>query len=97
MELYLIQGLSLLTFTIGLYGIMTSKGGIKTLISIEILLNSSLINLVAMGQYSSAPLVLAIFVIAVSVIESAVGLSLMLAVYRKFGKISIQSLREMRN
>ncbi|MCL4342993.1 MAG: NADH-quinone oxidoreductase subunit K, partial [Candidatus Thermoplasmatota archaeon] len=35
---------------------MTSAGGIKTLISIEVLLNSALINLVAMGQYSSEPL-----------------------------------------
>lgn len=97
MELYLIQMLSLLTFTIGLYGVMTSAGGIKTLISIEVLLNSALINLVAMGQYSSEPLILAVFVIAVSVVESVVGLSLMVAVYRKFGKISLQTLREMRD
>ena len=97
MELYFVQLLSLLTFTIGLYGVMTSMGGIKTLISIEILLNSALINLVALAQYSSEPLVLAIFVIAISVVESVVGLSLMMAVYRKFGKVSLHSLREMRD
>ncbi|MCL4315048.1 MAG: NADH-quinone oxidoreductase subunit NuoK [Candidatus Thermoplasmatota archaeon] len=97
MELFLIQGLTLLLFTIGLYGVMTAKTGIKTLISIEILLNSALVNLVALGYRSSQPLVLALFVIAISVVESAVGLSIMLAVYRKFGRITIQSLREMRD
>ena len=98
MELMLVSVLSLILFTIGLYGVMTSNVGIKMLISIEILLNSAILNLVGVASdfYSSQPLIMALFVIAIGVIESVVGASLLSAIYRKYGKISISLLKEIK-
>ncbi|BAB60274.1 NADH dehydrogenase I chain H [Thermoplasma volcanium GSS1] len=93
---------ALLLFTIGLYGVMTSRVGIKMLISIEIMINSAILSIIGIGSYfySSSvqidPYVFALFAIAIGVVESAVGLGLLVIVYRKFGKIDISLLKEIR-
>lgn len=98
MQLMLVSVLSLILFSVGLYGVMTSNVGIKMLISIEILLNSAILNLVGVASdyYSSQPLILALFVIAIGVVESVIGASLLSAIYRKYGKISISLLKEIK-
>ncbi len=90
------QTLSLLLFCVGLYGVMTSKIGIKMLISLEIMINSAVLNLISVAGASSDPLVLALFVIAIAAVESVVGFSLLVAIYRKFGKVDIPLLSEIK-
>ncbi|MGC8608380.1 MAG: NADH-quinone oxidoreductase subunit NuoK [Thermoplasmata archaeon] len=81
---------------------MTSKVGIKMLISIEVMINSAILNLVGIGSYfyttqiDISPYVFALFAIAIGVIESAVGLALLVAVHRKYGKIDISLIKEIR-
>ena len=41
------ETLSLILFCVGLYGVMTSKVGIKMLISLEIMINSAVLNLIS--------------------------------------------------
>lgn len=98
MELFLVSVLSLILFSIGLYGVMTSNVGLKMLISIEILLNSAMLNLigVAANYSTSDPLIMALFVIAIAAVESVVGVSILTAVYRKYGKVSISLLKEIK-
>ncbi|WP_393970907.1 NADH-quinone oxidoreductase subunit NuoK [Oxyplasma meridianum] len=98
MLILLVAMLSLILFTIGLYGVMTSNIGIKMMISIEILINSGILNMVAVGSYyySSQPMLMALFSIAIGVVESVIGMSLLSAIYRKFGKISISLLKEIK-
>ncbi|WP_297215665.1 NADH-quinone oxidoreductase subunit NuoK [Thermoplasma sp.] len=97
-----ISFVAILLFAIGLYGVITSRVGIKMLISIEIMINSAILNLIGIGSYFYAgsgtisPYVFALFAIAIGVIESAVGLGLLIAVYHRFGKIDISLLREIR-
>jgi NADH:ubiquinone oxidoreductase subunit K len=90
--------LSLILFIIGLYGVMTSNVGIKMLISIEILINSAILNLVIVAIYYSTvqPIVMALMGIAIGAVESVIGLSLLSATFRRFGKIAISLLREIR-
>ena len=90
------QTLSLLLFCVGLYGVMTSKIGIKMLISLEIMINSAVLNLISVAGASSDPLVLALFAIAIAAVESVVGFSLLVAIYRKFGKVDIPLLSEIK-
>ncbi len=94
----MIQIFALALFTIGIYGVMTSKLGIKMLISVEVMLNSAIFSLVsaAMGTGNVTPLVMALFTIAIAAVESAVGISLLVSIYRKFGKIDISLLQEIR-
>ncbi len=90
------QVLSLLLFCAGLYGVMSSKIGIKMLISIEIMINSAVLGLISVAAGSADPIVLALFVIAIAAIESVVGISLLIAVYRKFGQVDIPLLSEIK-
>ncbi len=98
MEQFLVQLVALALFTVGLYGIMVSKVGIKMLVSVEILLNGAILSLVstAIGSGTVSPLVMALFTIAIAAVESAVGISILVSIYRKFGKIDISLLKEIR-
>ena len=76
MPLIIPQTVALLLFCIGLYGVMSSKVGIKMLISLEIMINSAVLNLISVAGSLPDPIVLALFVIAIAAIESVVGFSL---------------------
>lgn len=90
--------LSLILFSIGLYGVMTSNIGIKMLISIEILINAAILNLVmvAIAESTISPILMALFGIAIGAVESVIGLSLLTATYRRVGKVAIALLKEIR-
>ncbi len=81
---YLILGAIL--FCIGLYGAVTKKNAISVFMSIELMLNSVNINLVAFNHYLKPEVlaghVFAIFIIAVAACEVAVGLAIILLLYR---------------
>ncbi len=98
MEIFLVSVLSLILFSIGLYGVMTSNIGIKMLISIEILINAAILNLVmvAIAYGNIDPILMALFGIAIGAVESVVGLSLLTATYRKFGRVAIALLKEIK-
>lgn len=98
MEIFLVSILSLILFAIGLYGIMTSNIGIKMLISIEILINAAILNLVmvAIAYSDISPILMALFGIAIGAVESVIGLSLLTATYRKVGRVAIALLKEIK-
>jgi len=76
--------LSALLFTIGLFGIASRKNMITVLMSIELVLNSVNLNLVAFSYQLSdlTGQVFAIFTITVAAGEAAVGLGILIAVFR---------------
>jgi NADH-quinone oxidoreductase subunit K len=78
--LYLGTGL----FTIGVIGVLTRRNVIIILMSIELILNAVNINLVAFSQmyHSVSGQVFAIFVITDAAAEAAVGLGLIIALFR---------------
>ncbi len=96
MNIVIVNLLALILFVIGLYGVMTSKVGIKMLFSIEIMINSAILSLIAVAGVSMQPIVLALFAIAVAVVESAVGISLLVALKRIYGEVNITLLGELR-
>lgn len=98
MEIFVVTLLSLVLFTIGLYGIMTSNIGIKMMISIEIVINAAILNLVlvAISSNTISPILLALFGIAIGAVESVIGLSLLTVTYRKVGKVAISLLKEIK-
>ena len=79
---YLFLGTAL--FTIGAIGVLTRRNVIVILMSIELILNAVNINLVAFSRYFQAVdgQVFAIFVITAAAAEAAVGLGLIIALFR---------------
>jgi NADH-quinone oxidoreductase subunit K len=75
---------SFLLFTIGIFGIAARKNMITVLMSIELVLNSVNINLVAFSYQLSdlTGQIFAIFTITVAAGEAAVGLGILIALFR---------------
>ncbi len=74
-------------FCVGLYGVLVRKNAIAILMGIELMLNSININLIAFWRYRSpdgiAGQAFAIIVFAVAAAEVAVGLALIISIYRR--------------
>ncbi len=83
--------LAAVLFCIGIYGVLVRKNGVLVLMSIELILNSVNINLVAFGAYNQdlAGQVFALFVIAVAAAEVGVGLAIVLLIYRNRRSIDV--------
>ncbi|MCL4312354.1 MAG: NADH-quinone oxidoreductase subunit NuoK [Candidatus Thermoplasmatota archaeon] len=98
MNIIYILFLSMILFTIGIYGVMTSKVGMKVIISLEIVLNSALLDVVGVASlyYSTSVVVFSLFVIAIGVIESAVGIAIFTLISKKYGKINISLLGDIK-
>ncbi len=78
--------LSAVLFSIGLYGALTKRNALVILMCIELMLNAVNITMVAFSSYVVPTLltgqVFAIFVMVVAAAEVAVGLAVILAIYR---------------
>jgi NADH-quinone oxidoreductase subunit K len=74
-------------FCIGLYGVLARRNAVAILLSIELMLNAVNINLVAFWRYLQPGLMngqaFAIVVFAVAGAEAAVGLALIISIYRR--------------
>ncbi len=92
MTLYHFLILSVLLFSIGLYGVLSRRNILSVLMSIELMFNAANINFVAFNYFRYPGQVwgmgFAIFVITLAAAEAVVGLSLILAGARHFGSSS---------
>ncbi len=91
LEHYLI--IAAILFVIGLYGALTRRNAVIILMCIELMLNAVNITMVAFSRYVVPELltgqVFAIFIMVVAAAEVAVGLAIILAIYR--GLVSIDT------
>ncbi len=76
--------LSAVLFAIGLYGVLAKRNAVVILMSIEIMLNAVNIALVAFSRYGHllTGQVFVIFIMVVAAAEVAVGLAIIIAIYR---------------
>lgn len=96
--LYLYLLVSAIMFTIGSYGIITQRSGIKILMCIELLLNSANLNLVAFSSFNgnAAGQVFAIFSIAIAAAEAAIGFAILVALFRVRDTINLDNINILR-
>lgn len=95
---------SSLLFSIGAYGVLTRRNAIVVLMCIEIMLNSANINLVMFSSYHSvlhtgadpSGQVFTLFSIAIAAAEVAVGLAILLSVYRRYQTIEVDKINILR-
>ncbi len=95
--MYLVQFLLLssILFCIGVYGVLARRNAVLVLMSIELILNSVNINLIAFGAFNGAAIpaeVFALFIIAVAAAEVGVGLALVLTIYRNSKSIDLHQV-----
>jgi NADH-quinone oxidoreductase subunit K len=76
--------LAAVLFVIGLFGVLTRRNTVGILLGIELMLNAVNINLVAFARFNgdAAGLIFTVFTICITVAEIAVGLALVIVIFR---------------
>lgn len=95
---YLILGAIL--FCIGLYGALSKKNAVIVLLSIELMLNAVNLNLVAFAKLGVHPSltgqIFSLFTITVAAAEAAVGIAILIALYRNMGTSDVTEMDTMK-
>lgn len=87
--------LATLLFSIGIYGVLTRRHAVALLLSIELMANAANIAFVAFAALRGGPgEVLVLFALAITVSEVAVGLALVLLLYRRYGDTVLDLAQE---
>ncbi len=96
LEAYIL--LSATLFTIGVVGVLTRRNAIIILMSIEIMLNAVNLSLVAFSAYlgNAEGQLLVFFVMAVAAAEAAVGLAIVIALFRAQQTVYVDEVNLMR-
>jgi NADH-quinone oxidoreductase subunit K len=98
LEAYLLVAAAL--FCIGLYGVLARKNAIAMLMGVELMLNAVNLNLLAFWRFinpgTSAGLAFVAFVFVVAAAEAAVGLALIISVYRNTKSVDPEKLDQMK-
>jgi NADH:ubiquinone oxidoreductase subunit K len=92
---------SALLFSIGLAGALTRRNAILVLVGIELMLNAANLNFIAFWRYGPNPealtgVMFAIFAIGVAAAEAAVGLALIISIYRHYKTTNLDQIDSMR-
>lgn len=87
-----------LLFIIGLYGVLTRTNAIMILMSVEIMLNAANVNFIAFASFYGDVngQAFALFSIAIAAAEVAIGLAILLALFRKRGTIELDRIKLLR-
>jgi NAD(P)H-quinone oxidoreductase subunit 4L len=81
-------------FCVGIYGLVTSRNAVRVLMSIELMLNAVNLNLMSFSNYIDSTeikgQVFTVFVIAIAAAEAAVGLAIVLSIYRNRDTVDME-------
>jgi NADH-quinone oxidoreductase subunit K len=90
--------LAAMLFGIGLIGVLTKRNALVVMMSVELMLNAANLTFLAFArqQGNGGGHAIAFFVIAVAAAEAAVGLAIVIAIYRTRGSVNIDEVRELR-
>ncbi|MDH4223704.1 MAG: NADH-quinone oxidoreductase subunit NuoK [candidate division Zixibacteria bacterium] len=92
--------LSALLFCIGIFGVLTRRNAIGILMSIELLFNAVNINFVAFARFINPQeitgQIFTIFVITVAAAEAAVGLAIIILIYRQHKGVEVDRVNIMK-
>jgi NADH-quinone oxidoreductase subunit K len=90
---------SLLVFLCGVFTVLTRRNAIGVLMGVELILNSANINYIAFSRYSGGGYdgqVFSVFVIMLAAAEAAIGLAIVLGIYRQFETIDVEATDTLR-
>lgn len=92
---------SALLFSVGLVGALTRRNAILVLVGIELMLNAANLNFIAFWRFSEQPsaltgMLFVLFSIGVAAAEAAVGLALVIAIYRHYRTANVDEVDRLR-
>ena len=92
---------SIAMFSIGFIAVLTRKHAIFILIGIELMITAACLNFIAFWRFAPPPaqptgVMVAIFAIAIAAAEAAVGLALVIAVYRHRGATNVEKMDSLK-
>jgi NADH-quinone oxidoreductase subunit K len=90
--------LAAILFTIGLSGVLMKRNALIVMMSVELMLNAANLTFLAFARHSGSISghAIAFFVIAVAAAEAAVGLAVIIAIYRTRGGVNVDEVRALR-
>ncbi|AKU07084.1 MULTISPECIES: NADH-quinone oxidoreductase subunit NuoK [Haloferax] len=90
--------LSAAVFCIGVFGLLTRRNALLFLMSVELMLNAANINLVAFSLYwgNVTGQTFTLFTLALAAAEVAVGIGIILVLYRNFDDVDVTNATTMR-
>ncbi len=90
--------LAAVLFTIGLAGVLMKRNALIVMMSVELMLNAANLTFLAFARQNgwANGHAIAFFVIAVAAAEAAVGLAVVIAVFRTRGEINVDEVRALR-
>ena len=90
--------LAAILFGIGLIGVLTKRNALIVMMSVELMLNAANLTFLAFARQSGSVNghAIAFFVIAVAAAEAAVGLAVVIAIFRTRGEVNVDEARALR-
>ena len=90
-----------LLFSIGLAGTLARRNAILVLIGIELMLNAANLNFIAFWRFNPNPealtgMIFVIFSIAIAAAEAAVGLALVIVIYRHYKSVNVEKMDRLK-
>lgn len=97
LSVYLVVGAVL--FSLGLFGVILRRNLIGMLISIELMLNGANLNFMAFNRFlapePAVGQIVTLFVMGIAAAEAAIGLSIILALFRRLHSINVEQARRL--
>jgi NADH-quinone oxidoreductase subunit K len=90
--------LAAIIFTIGLAGVLLKRNALILMMSVELMLNAANLTFLAFARQNGtiSGHAIAFFVIAVAAAEAAVGLAIVIAIFRSRGAVNVDEVRALR-
>jgi NADH:ubiquinone oxidoreductase subunit K len=92
--------ISAFLFSLGLFGVLQRRNLIGMLISVELMLNAANLNFMAFNRFLTPdPVVgqiIALFIMGLAAAEAAIGLSIILALFRKMHSVNIERAQKLK-
>src|SRR6476620_801316 len=90
--------LAAILFTIGMFGVMVRRNALIVFMCVELMLNAANLTFLAFARQRGEAIghVNAFFVIAVAAAEAAIGLAIVISVFRARGTLNIQDIRTLK-
>lgn len=91
--------LGAILFCMGMFGVLVRRNALVVFMSVELMLNAANLTFVSFARDRADNIghVSAFFIIAVAAAEAAIGLAIVIAVYRSRGSINVDEIRTMRH
>ena len=100
-SIYEILTVTSILFFVGVYGFVTRKNMISILISVELMMNASVVNFVIINKYLFPDVLqgvyYSIFIIAVTAAETAIAVAIIINLYRQISSVEVKDIETLKH